>query len=121
MIEEALRQLCSTNRTFLGAFIMMCIILGVLLHAVNYFINSNKPKTSKKPLLWVAETVILVIAFVSMFVYLATPVIIKSFGIDVQNPDCPPGNQDNLPPYCGEYCHNQSVAPAYENCTCIQY
>lgn len=118
MPDEALRQLCSTSKTFLGAFAMICIIISVLLFIANYFWNSGKPKTSKKPLLWLAAVSILIIAFVSIVIYIITPPLLGALGLQTEDPclSNPP-----VPPYCGEYCRDQNIKPASENCTCLMY
>jgi hypothetical protein len=111
-------QLCSTSRTFLGAFAMICIILSVLLFIANHFWNSGKPKTSKKPRLWLAGAAILVIAFISIIIYIVTPPLLGALGLQTEDPclSNPP-----TPPYCGEYCANKSVPKSSENCTCLMY
>ncbi|MFH0884642.1 MAG: hypothetical protein V1861_02950 [Candidatus Micrarchaeota archaeon] len=120
MLEEDLTQLCKTNKAFLGVFGMICIILGVLLHIANYFINSRKPKTSKKPLLWLAGTAILIIAIISIAIYILTPPLLAALGVKpVQGCEVDSSPDYYTPPYCGEYCNNRSIAPAYENCTCM--
>jgi hypothetical protein len=106
-----------SGRTYLGVFVMICIILGVLLHIANYFINSGKPKTSKKPLLWLAGTFVVLFAMICVVLYILAPIILNSFGIRGEDPCV--SNQPPVPPYCGEYCHDSSAAKSSENCTCL--
>ncbi|MCI0504000.1 hypothetical protein L0Y65_04780 [Candidatus Micrarchaeota archaeon] len=118
MLDEALTQLCSNSKTFLGAFAMICIILSVFLFIANYFWNGGKPKASKKTRLWLAGAAILVIAFISIVTYIVTSPLLGALGLQTEDPCLtnPP-----VPPYCGEYCRNQNIKPASENCTCIMY
>jgi glucose uptake protein GlcU len=119
VLDEALRQLCTTPRIFLGAFAMICIILGVLFHIANYFINRGKPKTSKKPRLWLAGTSLLLLALLAIVIYILAPVLLKSLGINAET-SCV-SSSPSVPPYCGAYCHNRNITPASENCTCLLY
>lgn len=123
-------QLCSNSETFLGAFAMICLILGILLHIANYFWNSGKPKTSKKPLLWLAGIWIFVIGVLCLIIYVILPPIItilahdgNALGADGGYDPCsqyddPYSKLTPSPPYCGDYCYNKSVPKDYQNCTC---
>jgi hypothetical protein len=127
MLEEAMRQLCTTSRTFLGAIVMILIIIGILLHAANYFLNSGKPSTKKKPLLWLAGTWILALSFLLIVIYIISPPIARMLlGPGNASDPCntyyqPAGNYTPQLPYCGAYCANHSRFKDYPNCTCEMY
>jgi hypothetical protein len=124
MVEEALRSLCSTSKSFVGALSMIFLIIGVMLHIANYFINSGKPKTSRPPLLWLAGTLFLALAVLGIIVYVVFPPIMAVLiGPNVtQNPCYPDSSPEpDLPPYCGGYCTNKSIPKPNESCTCLMY
>jgi hypothetical protein len=110
-------QLCSRNSTYLGVLVMVCIILAVLLHITNHFVNSKKPKTSKKPLLGLGGNLFIVLAVLGIAVYIILPLVAGALGIGAGDPCNPP----TVPPYCGEYCQNSSVPKPSNNCTCLMY
>ncbi len=120
--------LCSNTRTFIGAFTMICIIVSVLLFIANYVITSRKPKTSKKSLLWLAGIAVFALGVLSIIIYIALPSLVSAlrgpdyFPADPCDPYYSPAySPSEPPPFCGEYCRNQSIKPASENCTCLRY
>jgi hypothetical protein len=120
--------LCSSTRTFIGVFVMICVIVSVLLFIANYFLNRGKPKTSKKSLLWLAGIAVFVLGVLSMAIYISLPPIMAALrGPDYFPADpCDPYSSSvyrppEPPPFCGEYCHNQSVPKSSGNCTCLIY
>jgi glucan phosphoethanolaminetransferase (alkaline phosphatase superfamily) len=121
-MDEALRSLCSTSQTFLGVIIMIILILGVLLHIVNYVLNLRKPKASKKTFLWLGGNAFLVLFVLGIIVYVVMPLIINAL-VGTEYP-CT-SNQPPTPPYspyCGnDYCANGMNVSLGGNCTCIQY
>ena len=112
MVEEALRALCSTSKSFVGALSMIFLILGLVLHAANYLLKSGKPKTAKRPLLWLGGTAFLLLFILGIAIYILMPFILPEPCIV---------EQSDLPPYCGEYCQNSSIPKYAWNCTCLQY
>ena len=124
MLDDALGLLCQTQKTYLGVFAMICLSLGILLHVVNYIRNRGKPNTPKKPFLWLAGTLMLIMTPLCIIAYILFPVILNALiGPGMSSSPCEPYSiaPPSLPPYCGEYCHNNSVAKSAENCTCLQY
>ena len=119
-MDEAMRQLCSTSKTFLGVISMLCIILSAILYVANYFINSGKPKTTKKPLLWLASIAVFVLAVLGIAIYIILPpimLLVKGSDSVPLGADCYPNYQE--PPYCGDNACINSTPPAGRNCTCL--
>ncbi len=120
--DGALRTLCQTSKTFLGVFAMICVLLAIALYIADYFVNSGKPKSSKKPLLWVAATSVLLLAAISIVIYIIAPPLLNAMGVQTGPPECQTAYQPNPePPYCGDYCTNRSAPKSSENCTCLLY
>jgi len=115
-------NLCPNSKTFLGVFAMVCIILSILFFIANYFWNSGKPKTSKKPLLWWAGTLVFVLSVVSIAVYIVLPPIITALrGPDYVSTDpCDPYYTPEKAPLkdCGENCIYNGTTGEFVNCTC---
>ncbi len=101
---------------------MICIILSLLLFIANHFVNSGKPKTSKKPLLWLAGISILAIAAISISIYIIAPPLLASLGFKPAY-DCVSDYNVgfNTASYCGAYCTNKSAPKPPGNCTCLMY
>ncbi len=116
--------LCGASQSFLGAAIMIFLVLGVFLAITGHFINKNKPKTSKKPLLGHLGAALVVFAVLGAIIYVAAPLLIKVLLGSSMNPSDPCNgaiSPSGIPPYCGEYCQNGSVPKSAENCTCLVY
>jgi hypothetical protein len=120
VLDEAMRQLCQTSKTFLGVIAMLCIILSAILYVANYFVNSGKPKTSKKPLLWLASVAVFVLAVLGIAIYiLLPPVMSLVMGSDSVplGASCYPDYHE--PPYCGDDTCRRANWTGASNCTCL--
>lgn len=121
-MDAALTQLCSGLKIYLGLFVMLCILIGIILHLVNFFIYDKKPKEAKKSWLGTARNILLCLAALSIIVYiLAPPILSMLFGKDIFLSGC--ASSPQTPPYCGQdYCNKKpGSVPFSSNCTCLEY
>ena len=104
----ALTELCSSSQTFLGAIAMILIIMGVIALFFSFFV--------KKPIVRVIGIALLLVAVLTMTVYVLIPPLFSASGVKII--DC---SRQIVPPYCGSVCYNSSFNESGKNCTCIMY
>lgn len=110
----ALQQLCPATQTFIGAGLMLAVLLAILLCVLSLI---YKKKKFLRPL-----AIFVVLGAVGLSIlYLLAPIAINILMGAPQPLASGCGSYPVYPPYCGhEYCEQNDYADG-ENCTCIQY